>query len=87
MTRQTTEQETLDRVRRIETRITKIGQAMGVDVGGGRPIWLEGDKHVAVPSPNCSIGEIMKVVPQEHRHLDIPVFVGSDYLMTIFVDE
>jgi hypothetical protein len=47
--------ETLDRVRRIETRLTKVAQHFDIDVGGGRPVWDDGD--VIIPSPNCSIRE------------------------------
>jgi hypothetical protein len=77
--------EVLDRSRRIETRITKIGRAMDVDVGGGRPVWVDG--RVTVPTPNCSIGECLKAVPGDwDQSEEIEVFTGDDYLFSFFIE-
>ena len=42
--------EVRDRMRRVETRVTKIGRFLGVDVGGGQPIWRAHDKTVLIPT-------------------------------------
>ena len=78
--------EILDRVRRTETRVTKIGRAMGVDVGGGVPTLVNG--RINVPSPNCSIGEIAKLLEAgvSNSVVGTQVFVGDDYLATIRID-
>ena len=78
--------EIVDRVRRIETRVTKMGHAMGVDVGGGRPIWNAAQKRVLLPSPNCSIGECLAVIPEKLRDEEVDFYIGTQYLCTVFVD-
>lgn len=79
--------EVLDRTRRIETRVTKIGRAMGVDVGGGRPVWIQDSARVIIPSPNCSVGAIIEVVPVDRRGEDIDVYINEEYMFTLFVDQ
>lgn len=80
------DKEILDRVRRIETRVTKMGHAMGVDVGGCRPLWNAAQKHIMLPSPNCSIGECLAVVPETMRKENVDIYIGTHYLCTVFVD-
>jgi hypothetical protein len=80
------DREILDRVRRTETRVTKIGRALGIDVGGGKPVWDDALGRVVVPSPNCSVGDIVNAVPEDRRKLEIDVYVAEDYLLTLFVD-
>lgn len=77
------EQETLDRVRRIETRVTKIGNHLGVDVGGGKPEWDRVNERVVLPSPNCSISECVKVIPPQFNGRLVNVFVDDEYLTTL----
>ena len=74
--------ELLDRSRRIETRVTKIGIALGVDVGGGKPVWGEG--KIILPTPNCSVGECLAIVPQEWNLADpVALYVGDEYLVSL----
>lgn len=72
------EQEMLDRSRRIETRLTKIGLAQGVDMGGARPMWNNG--QIDIPSRNCAIGDVMQVIPLSERNKAVPVYINGDYL-------
>lgn len=72
--------EILDRVKRIETRVTIMGRHVGADVGGGRPLWNNG--RITVPTRNCSIGEMMKVVPPRWSS-DIHVYHDDEYLFSI----
>lgn len=76
-------QEIRDRVRRIETRVTKIGNAMGIDVGGGKPVWDAGRRLVSLPSPNCSIKEIVESIPDEFTGLAIDIYVGVQHFATL----
>jgi hypothetical protein len=76
-------QEIVDRVRRIETRVTKIGNHMGVDVGGGKPVWDMGRCSVVLPSLNCSIREIVDIIPPKFAGHPVNVFVGDDHFTTI----
>lgn len=55
--------EVLDRMRRMETRITKYLESQGFDTGVKRPTW-EGGK-VSIPSLSCSIKEALSVVPTD----------------------
>jgi hypothetical protein len=80
------ERETLERVRRIETRITKIGNSLGIDVGGGKPVWHP-EGRILLPSPNCSLGEVLKAIPDSERDNDVDIYVAGDYLATIFIDQ
>lgn len=77
------EQEMLDRSRRIETRVTKLGIAQGVEMGGGRPVW--NGNRIDIPSRNCSIGDIMQSIPPDQRHRQIPIYVGGDYIAELSV--
>lgn len=55
--------ETLDRTRRIETRITKWMEQQGFDTGVQRPIWHKGT--IIIPSLSVSLKECLEVVPIE----------------------
>ena len=55
--------EMLDRMRRIETRLTKYMKAQGFDTHPARPVFDRGD--VTIPSRDCTLREIMSVVPED----------------------
>lgn len=71
--------EVLDRLRRVETRVTTFMIAQGFDVAVTPPIWNEGT--ITLPSMGCSLRDILKAVPEgwnvdeavEVRHLGVPV--------------
>lgn len=77
------EQEMLDRSRRIETRLTKLGIAQGVEMHGSKPVWS--GNRVDIPSRNCSIGDIMQAIPPGQRHRQVPIYVGGDYIAELGV--
>lgn len=64
--------DTHDRMRRVETRITKLMQHMGVDAGGMRPIWRDGT--VIIPNPQTGFQDILSAVPP-HWPREDEVFV------------
>ena len=71
--------ETLDRTRRIETRLTKFVLAMGMDAGSEKPRWWNG--KVIVPSRQCSICDICAAIPINWASdSDIEVYVGDEFL-------
>lgn len=74
--------EILDRVKRIETRVTIMGRHVGADVGGGRPTWHNGS--IVIPTPNCSIGEMMKVIPPRWDK-GVHVYHEQDYLFSFTI--
>jgi len=55
--------ETLDRVRRIETRLTKYLEHIGFATGAQRPTWVDG--VVMLPSMDCSLRDILATVPRD----------------------
>lgn len=76
------EVETLQRVRRIETRLTQLLIAQGIHTDAQRPIFNEGS--VLVPSIHCSLKEIVDSVPGNWQE-PVSVFVGTDRVATISV--
>jgi hypothetical protein len=54
--------EIQDRVRRLETRMTKWLEEQGFDTGVKRPTW-EPAGIVQVPSMDCSLKHILSVIP------------------------
>jgi hypothetical protein len=73
--------EVVDRTRRIETRLTKYLEAQGFETQAQRPLWKDGTVHV--PSPACSIKDILAVVPNEwDREAEIEVYHRLQPLMS-----
>lgn len=64
--RKTPEQESLERLRRIETRITTLAIGLGVDMNTQKPVFTkEPGEHavIALPSINSSMKEILASCP------------------------
>lgn len=76
--------EVLDRVRRIETRLTKLLTHFGISPGAERPSWESG--VVRVPSRRAQLEDILSVVPHGYGKEEFDVYVGEDYLCSMFVD-
>lgn len=55
--------EIKDRCRRMETRLTKFLESQGFETKVKRPTWREG--CVFIPSLECSIKDILSVVPTD----------------------
>lgn len=80
------ETEVRDRVRRIETRLTVLAKTLGVDVGGASVLWNGDAERVQVSTPNCSLAEILRAIPRHLQGDDADVYVGGQYLATVFTD-
>jgi hypothetical protein len=78
--------EVLDRVKRIETRVTIIGRHLGADVGGGKPVFNRQASRIDIPTRNCSLGEMMKVVPHNWDRA-VNVYDGDGSYMFNFTVE
>ena len=74
------EVETLQRVRRIETRVTQMLVGLGFGDGAQRPIFNGG--NLLLPSIHCSAKEIIDNIPTDW-HGPVGVFVGSQHIMTL----
>ena len=57
------DKEVLDRLRRIETRLTRYLQAQGFDAQTSKPVW--GGGVIALPSPHASLKSILSVIPDD----------------------
>ena len=55
--------EVVDRLRRLETRVTKFMEAQGFETQARRPRWSE-DGIVAIPNPSCAIKDFMATIPE-----------------------
>lgn len=77
--------ETLERVRRIETRLTKLLNHFGVNPGADNPRWEDGG-IVRVPSRRVAVDKILDVVPIAYGREEFDLYVGDDYIATMFID-
>lgn len=78
--------ETRDRTRRIETRLTKLLIALGVDTESDKIVFdpgsLVGDAKVTIPSPHTSVKELLAAVPDTFDGA-VDLFVGDQHLATL----
>lgn len=78
---QTVEEETLDRVRRTETRVSKIMLHLGIDLVAEKPVFSkEPGEHgiVQLPSPNVTLREVLEAIPSAHKRSYIRLRVGNE---------
>lgn len=69
--------ETVDRARRIETRLTRYLSAIGFETGVRKPTFTFVDETPAVdaPSPAVSLADCVAAIPDTFPHdEDVPVF-------------
>jgi hypothetical protein len=78
--------ETLERVRRIETRLTKLLTHFGLNPGAERAMFDTPDV-VRIPSRKVSIEAIIDALPPNYGREEFDVFIGQDYVCTIFIDK
>lgn len=74
------EVETLQRARRIETRLTQLMIALNVSTDAQKPIFNNGS--LIVPSHHCSLKELIDNIPRSWQG-PVKVFVGTDLVATI----
>ena len=67
--------ETLQRARRIETRLTQLMIALGVQTDTQKPYFNEGS--IIAPSQRCSLQELIDSIPVSWQG-PVTVFVGAD---------
>ena len=56
--------EVKDRSRRIETRLTKLMEKMGLETHATKPVWQDG--FVEVHSISTAIKDILEAIPDEY---------------------
>lgn len=80
MTPTPSETEVLDRVRRIETRVTKMAIAMGLPNQAQRPVFSAGRIHIT--SPHTSLHELRTAIPEGWTGL-VEIYIGNDHVSTL----
>lgn len=75
--------ETLQRVRRIETRMTQLMVGLGVPTHAQKPKFSPGvngqPAHVELPSPHSSVKEALDAIPAGWPEL-VKVVIGGDVI-------
>lgn len=72
--------EIADRVRRMETRLVRFLESQGFDTQTQKPVLVDGT--VRIPTPNCSLADILDVIPFGH-HGSVPITVGNELIATL----
>ncbi len=80
------EREVRDRVRRIETRLTILAKALGVEVGGAPVLWNVAGERVQVATPNSSLAEILRAIPGRRQDETVDVYIRDEYVATVFTN-
>jgi hypothetical protein len=77
--------EVLERVRRIETRLTKLLNHLGINPGAEKPQWEDGGV-IRLPSRKTPLDTILDTVPPGYGREEFDLFIGTDYIATMFID-
>ena len=74
--------EILQRLVRIETRLTRYLNDRGFDTGTDKPYFTSDDVIIA-PSPNVRMADLLDLIPLSRCGKSISVFVGQDRIAVI----
>jgi len=86
--RKTFEQRIEERLKRIETRITTLSLALGVEVPCRQPVFEPGAhgsmaaSRLTLLSINSSVRDLLSVIPADHSGM-VDVRVGDNWVMTL----
>ena len=69
--------ETLDRSRRIESRLTSFIRKAGFMTPATKPIWDSTDYSVTVPSKEIALDEVLNAIPAHATENIAVVFAGK----------
>jgi hypothetical protein len=78
--------ETLERVRRIEVRLTKLLNHFGVNPGAEKPRW-EDPSIIRLPSRKSPLDSVLDVIPLGYGKEEVDLYIGEDYVCTLFIDK
>ena len=73
--------EMLDRVRRIETRLTRYMNEQGFDIVGQQPMFHRDSGTLTVPSRRVTIEDCLRAIGSYDEPVD--VYVGKDFVVTL----
>jgi hypothetical protein len=78
--------EVLDRLRRIETRVTRFLETQGFDTQVQRPKWDEATHTLYIPSMGVSLRDILLAIPPQRSQLILVKHKG-DLVCTLHVPD
>lgn len=76
--------ELTQRTRRIETRLTQLMVALGINTNSQKPTFLKGQPRsaagstISVPSPHSSLKEILEAIPDNQAGSPVDIYLGPD---------
>lgn len=76
-------EELLDRVRRIETRLTRYMTENGFDTHAQRPRYYPTRQALVVPSRNVSLADCLRALPDGVKSVE--VFIGRDRIAQLII--
>jgi hypothetical protein len=78
------QREMFDRLRRIETRLTKYMEWQGFATGVHKPEFSEGD--VIIPSKAASLLDILTAVPDEWHGREVRIYQERDMIARLLIE-
>jgi len=76
------EKEMLDRLRRIETRLTSFLHSQGVNTNSAMPVFS--GNCVTIPSMACSLKDILGAIPEGYG-MSINVIHADEHVATLYM--
>lgn len=79
------EKEMVDRLRRIETRLTKYMLTQGFDTQSQKPTWL-GDGVIDIPSRSCALSDCLEAIPADWvKDEGVTILCKGQFVADIFL--
>lgn len=75
--------ETARRTKRIETKVTLLCNHLGIDSGGNQPTYNAEQRTVYVPTPNATLGDILRSIPSNTAPGRIDICKGNEQLISL----
>ena len=80
------EKEMADRLRRIETRLTKYLEAQGFDTQAQKARWNYREEAVEIPSRNIALKEILECIPPSHVGQEVNLTIDGETIGALWKD-
>lgn len=80
------EKEVADRLRRIETRLTKYLEAQGFDTQAQKARWNPREQAVEIPSRAIALKEILDCIPITHIGQEVNLTIEGETIGAIWKD-
>lgn len=77
-----TTRQILERVTRIETRLTKYLVAQGHETEAQKPMFNRNSGFMVLPSAHTSLSEILTAIPEDY-HGSVDIYLGNTKLASL----